>query len=1815
MATTIILPGTKITAEEKTDQLFGLELEVKASTRVDPRARATGQEKDHPLTGADDTDVIELKYENGITRWVTIEQLRQEGEAPTAREVRLPATISTGDPSRGLVGDLALKALKVFGIKLPDKIADKGAREIAEYFESQLKPGPGLYRLTDPNQIGAKIEKPGELRSTKPYLLFLHGTASSTSGSFGKMAGTPEWEKLAQAYPERILGLEHLTFSQSPVANLTTVVDLLPQDAMLHLVSHSRGGLVGDLLCLSGAAKSRDRFEDLARKYKESKREKDLVALRDLWDKLLEKRIRIERFVRVACPARGTTLASKRIDLIMTALLNAFGLIPGLAENPIYDFAKATLLALVKKRSDPKDLPGIEAMMPDSPLVYFLNHPDLRTTSDLAVIAGDIEMGSISSTLLTMAANTFFWAKNDLVVNTTAMYGGIRREKPAYYFFDQGKDVSHFRYFINPESRTRLAAWLTQEESEPAKGFSELPGGMPSRIELRSVRGGEDRPVVILLPGIMGSHLRDPQGRIWLSYGELMRGGMSRLEFGDAQVEAEPEGIMARDYQRLVRELESRYRVIPFAYDWRRSIKEAGKKLAERVDDELNRTKLPIHLVGHSMGGLVARSMVAQAEKSWGEVRRRNGRLLMLGTPNHGSYAIPRMLLGKERLLNILALLDIEHSMADLLGIIRQWPGVMDLLPAPYLEAAKLKDLLKAEPEAKLLEEALRWREKLNELAIDPECMAYVAGRANQTPSGIREEKGKVVFEATTLGDGRVTYELGKLAGVPTWYANAAHGDLANHPPSFSAYLELLEKGETRQLPDAPRVDRGIPVTSVMREEEEALFPLEDDLAAAAAGSEDEPIQSSDAFTVRISVKHGDLRFAKYPVAVGHYKDDNLVSAEWYIDKRLQGRLSSRLAMGLYPDEVGTTEAIYMGKDSLPPGALIIGLGNFGEINPESVRQGVTAAALRHAMAIAELGPAAGETSWRSAAFSTLLIGTYGGNALSIEESIKAILLGVVQANRRLKELRLGDGEGRMWDRVRIDRIELVELYEDIAINAIRAAHRLVETRPVELSVEEGIEVFPRELVPVDGGRYQRPTDIYAQGWWRRIQVTVPGNRSAEESNQPAAFPGLIETLSRSEEMQQAQRKLIENWVNEAVASTEQRALLSAHLFDLLQRGQKEKKKPGGMEFLVLTDRARAEASLQANQRLLVDRLIAEAVHDANYSPEISATLFELLLPNELKALGENVVFLLDSDSAQYPWELLADRSQNQKPLSVRVGMLRQFKTAGYRINPQPAVGRNALVLGDTTSGYDPLPGAQEEAKAVAAELKQGGYEIFDLIQADGVSVVHELFAREYQILHLAAHGTYHPDDLDRSGVVLGDNLFLTSKELNNLRNVPELVFLNCCFLGRIDEAKPRLSNPYPHQLAASISEQLIKMGTKAVVAAGWAVNDAAASTFATEFYRQMFRGRTFGDATLEARKLTYARHGSTNTWGAYQCYGNPGFKLGHRPDGRQGDTTPAYYSRREYLQIIREIAEQRDVEDPERNKKLQAQLSSIVKNLPDGLQDGEILAEIGRAWGTLNEKRKAISAYREALRKSDAKAPLKAIEQLANLECRLAEENYKKGKKPRVKTGAKTGPKASEDPMALLNLAQQRLELLLQMEKDNSERLGLFARIYKAKVLLAATAEEQVEMLQKAAEHYRLAYDKSGKKDPWTRTNWLLCEVLSGEGRPRKIGDALTDLRKDVRQRLAELSEPSFWDRVYVPDADLLGHLWLGNLEKEKDGLIAAYHGVLGSRPTLLQVDSVRGQMDFIAHVLKQKSKKSPEDEANIAALEEIMKSIQTGK
>jgi hypothetical protein len=330
----------------------------------------------------------------------------------------------------------------------------------------------------------------------------------------------------------------------------------------------------------------------------------------------------------------------------------------------------------------------------------------------------------------------------------------------------------------------------------------------------------------------------------------------------------------------------------------------------------------------------------------------------------------------------------------------------------------------------------------------------------------------------------------------------------------------------------------------------------------------------------------------------------------------------------------------------------------------------------------------------------------------------------------------------------------------------------------------------------------------------------------------------------------------------------------------------------GGWRFESLTRLARADATLHPSQRALIDTLVDAATLDSSpAATPLGQTLFELLIPNEFKCFapdGRRLVLVVDREAAALPWEMLQEEAGDRtQPLSVASGMVRQLVVERRRERVARAPCRSALVIGDPEVGdprFPPMAGAEAEAASVGTLLRRHGFDatILTGAAASPFAVMSALHASPWRILHLAAHGVFRfvPDagGAPVTGLVLDRGTFVTPAEVAQLRHVPELVFVNCCHLGRTGG----VAAPAPpfHRLAASLAVEFIEMGARAVVAAGWAVQDQAAGTFATSFYDALLSGTPFGDAVALARRRTFERHPGATTWGAYQCYGDPSFSL-----------------------------------------------------------------------------------------------------------------------------------------------------------------------------------------------------------------------------------------------------------------------------------------------------------------------------------------------
>jgi pimeloyl-ACP methyl ester carboxylesterase len=1597
-----------------------------------------------------------------------------------SNEVQVPADLQwsgqemAGAASRGLFGRVVLSGFKVVAL---NKAADFTAEQVAERVDGQVR--EGVYQL-EPGELKNLKESASPLtevpESAAPVLVLVHGTFSTTQGTFRKLWTDHPQRVLSlfESYGGHVYALDHSTLGASPIENALTLARALPRNVRVHLVTHSRGGLVAEVLARACGDPDAS-FELFEQKGYEAQREalQSLVALvnKD------QKNIAVERVVRVACPARGTLLASKRLDAYVSILKWSLEL----AGLPVVPEILAFLGAVAKRRTDPELLPGLAAQVPNSPLIRWLHQTGRRIPGDLRVIAGDMKGDAIISWLKTLLSDAFFWTDNDLVVQTRSMYGGTPREtdtetgseKGALFVLDQGGKVSHFNYFSNERTATAICDALIQKEPLGFRTIGPLSWAGESSDGLRAarqaaVRGG-DRPAVILLPGILGSNLKVGDDRIWVSW--RLVNGLRRLRYaGNNNVE--PDGPIDSYYSALAGFLRQTHDVIELAYDWRRPIEEEARRLAGVVREALaarSASGLPVRILAHSMGGLVARTLQLDDSQLWEDMMKRPGaRVVMLGTPNRGSWAPMQVLSGDDTFGNALAMIGTLFQDDESRELMGEFPGFLQLQAGLLDEARGLarretwsewaeKDLdLKLQlnsfrwgvPSQEALDRAVALRRRLDaqELAGFADRLALVVGRADFTPEDFEiGPEGLVYLNALGSGDGRVPLRNALLPAVRTWSLDCDHAGLPSRESAFPAYLDLLESGRTARLPEMPEKERQSILASVERpesrlemvrsrasrqrfqvrppERERELLALESRERAEEPGGEGSSLQ--------VTVVNGDLAFIRQPLLLGHYRSLRLTGTEGLMDGLIGGTLKRSLGMGLYPEAPGAHQIFYNRRSDpenpmgvpRPRAVVVVGLGEEGKLKSDDLVLTVRQAVIAWAQRAAEEGDSSLQLD-----LAATLIGS-GGSGITVSQSAQSIARGVQEANDILEGERQGgsgdrdgDRSSRRWPQVR--HLYLIEIYLDRATEAWYALQMQAAAMPGRLQVTSSVQSGT--------GALRRPPDA--------------GYRGAS-----------YDFVSARTEM----------------GSTGE----------------------GRIEYSLDTRRARTEVRAHAPQSRLLQKLIREGANDQNTNPQIGRTLFRLLVPPEIEpflASTTDMQIEVDSGTAGIPWELLDTTvrgSRDSRPWAIRTKLLRKLRKEGASAQLADASADDAvLVIGEPecdSQRYPRLPGARREARAVVSRLTGPGgltadrVESFTSLEGEGSfganasTIINALLSREWRIIHISGHG--EPPEIlpdgrfgDPRGVVLSDGTFLGPSEIGSLRTVPELVFVNCCYLAaretrelfRLSES--RLSYDRA-RFAAGVAEKLIDLGVRCVVAAGWAVEDEPAREFATTFYDVLLKGGRFIEAVGKAREAAYEMGG--NTWAAYQCYGDPDWRFQAQVVDPQ---VPSLAMADEYSSIASPAGlvlalETLAVKSRFRRERPELQTTRLryleASFGPQWEQLGEVAEAFGEAWSALERPEKALEWYDKAVAANDGGASLRAAEQRVNHRVRLAWSEVSRALDPKSRD---RDPAAFEAVVrSSRDTIQEAVGLLKNLValQPTMERESLLGSAYKRLAMIAAAA------------------------------------------------------------------------------------------------------------------------------------------------------------
>jgi CHAT domain-containing protein/pimeloyl-ACP methyl ester carboxylesterase len=957
-------------------------------------------------------------------------------------------------------------------------------------------------------------------------------------------------------------------------------------------------------------------------------------------------------------------------------------------------------------------------------------------------------------------------------------------------------------------------------------------------------RAAGDR--VLILPGIMGSKLGYTRPLwfddvIWADPVDIAAGRLGELKLDGGQTQISPLGVILFTYLKLKLKLQiDGYDADFFAFDWRKSIAVLGKELAAHIKKEGRK----VHLVAHSMGGLVARACLLDGTPKNLE------RIVMLGTPNFGSFSPIQAFRGNHSLANKVAFIDLSHSKEELAGIFSSFPGLCEMIPSPEkypVDFFDLKSWPKAGmlPAAKMLAEALKVQRRL---PADYDKLYIIAGVDQETVVDASINDGEFVYTTSLAGDGTVPLQCALLPSAQdrTYYVVESHGSLPNNSDVARAVDSLLATGETTVLPRRYEPRRAGPLRSIAEHRLDvppyqgnrgrALSAAEKrNLIAEVAAPDRAPVvvpfaAEVEAPLVPAAAAEADVADA---VVIGRRRQQRLeitlafgsitdVEADAYVlglfqlvppggaaaalDDLLGGAISQMTARRMFNANVGEISILPTGKHPVRADVIAFaGLGSFDGFSPDTLE--IVGENLVRTF-----------VSTRIDEFATVPIG--GASGAFSAHALRKLMTGF------LRGLKDADNSGRFRG------IVMCETDRDRFLAMQREFYRLCGT-----DLFNDVEVTLREL--------ELPPPVVPR---REIAPAVPQSVFLivrEESN-PA--PGMVEFGC---------------------------SVLTVGAKATVYKARKSVK----------------TADLDSHLRQLdsIDRMTNNGLK------AFGGKLADLVVPDNVSTalkrhLDSPLVVVHYAPSSRVPWETLY--IDGRFPV-MEAGLSHRYEAEDLSIakwleeRQRDAVLDVLLVVNPTRD----LSGAAAEGDRIKAVLEKltPAVKIRELRgnEARKNEIAQCLASGKFDVVHYAGHAFFDRVEPSRSGILCAGREVLSGADLATLGALPSLAFFNACEAGRVRrgsrniELDTHLSTEHRVRRGASFAEAFLRGGIANYLGTYWPVGDAAALVFAETFYHRLLAGDALGDAVMAGRKSVH-KLGSVD-WADYILYGDPTFVLKKR--------------------------------------------------------------------------------------------------------------------------------------------------------------------------------------------------------------------------------------------------------------------------------------------------------------------------------------------
>lgn len=968
---------------------------------------------------------------------------------------------------------------------------------------------------------------------------------------------------------------------------------------------------------------------------------------------------------------------------------------------------------------------------------------------------------------------------------------------------------------------------------------------------------------VIVLPGIMGSELgRDRKllpfltNLIWLDPLDTMLGNIEDLKFDPDTLKPKDKSIRALGpfpivYYGLRKTIEAAgFEVETIGFDWRQRLDVLGEFLAEQIKARKEPT---IHIVAHSMGGLVTRAML-KLLKDAGDTATRNRikRIITVATPHGGSLQAIKALRGTHDMANLVSNIDFTNSRVELTeSTFSTLPGLYHLLPREVdgfevFNEAAWPNSSALRPRSKLLSFA----QTTPSLLGDTRGFTTIIGVDKDTAVDARVEGGRFIYQVSTNGDGTVPRKLAEMdtSESSRRYAAGSHMTLPMQDNVQQAVVSLLKTGDC-SLP------REHPVSSVLKPEPEEVatrgtrsaratrqIPTDDQIRAMLSpllgGTEMQTVRkAAPAPTKHTGITHpltgvvfgrrkqrqidielflGDLTHCPARAyALGTWAGVAPGGAASAVDALMEGAITDMFQRRFFGGQVGEIFTLPTGRWPVRTDLLLFaGMGPFDRFQMDTLEvigENIIRTFVKCNVEEFAMVPLGGSSTTADDMGST------------IERLARGILRGLVDADQQghFRRIIICERDPQMFAIIKeqLVRLAISDLCEDVELcvrdlppdtapSVSRALPSAAPSRPTAYLIARQVDADP---------------SIAAADTTVETSLLLPAGKGA-------VLTGRVVRSSRE-------------------------------IDDLLEVTSSE------------------DFDSQSLSKLGAG-IAAKLIH-----PDVTEALSQLgKMPADQRP---ELIVLHDAIASRLPWESLAVSGWTP---ALDTGLIRRhlaenLSVAKWLDQRQRTKDLHVLLVVDPTSD---LAGARAEGHFLRTFLQtQRGIQITVRMQGEATRerLLEDFKSGSYDVVHYAGHGAFFPEHPGRSGLLCAGKKMLTGTDLSALGQLPMLVFFNACEVGRIrglNTPAARVS----HRNGArkrntdnvGVAEALLRGGVANYLGTYWPVGDDAAETFAKTFYPAVLNGSSLGVAVQQARHAVQ-KLGSID-WADYLFYGDPDFKL-----------------------------------------------------------------------------------------------------------------------------------------------------------------------------------------------------------------------------------------------------------------------------------------------------------------------------------------------